>query len=311
MKSSKNKTLTIDNVKQEETTLIKSIILDHGQNYTERNIINSTINGDVLKIIKRLPEHFVDLLVVDPPYNLSKKYNDAKFNKASEKEYSEWFEKWVKEIPRIMKENGSLYFCGDWSSTPLYYPILEKYFVIQNRITWERDKGRGSKTNWKNNIEDIFFCTMKPSKYTFNIDQVKTKKIVIAPYRDAEGKPKDWFEENGKKYRFTAPSNIWTDITIPYWSMPENTEHPTQKPEKLIAKLVIASSNKDDFVLDLFCGSGTTPVVAKKLGRKYCGIEMDKGYCLLTAKRLLLADKDKRIQGYSNGIFLGRNEKGK
>lgn len=311
MKSLRNKTLTLAGVRKEEAVLIKDIILDHGQNYVEKDIVNSTISGDTLKIIKRLPDHFVDLLVVDPPYNLSKKYNDSKFNKASEKEYSEWFEKWVKEIPRIMKEKGSLYFCGDWSSTPLYYPILEKYFVIQNRITWERDKGRGSKTNWKNNIEDIFFCTMKSKEYTFNINQVKTKKLVIAPYRDTEGKPKDWFEENGKKYRFTAPSNIWTDITIPYWSMAENTEHPTQKPEKLIAKLIIASSNKDDFVLDLFCGSGTTPVVAKKLARKYCGIEMDKGYCLLTAKRLVLAEKDKKIQGYSNGIFLGRNEKTK
>ena len=107
--------------------------------------------------------------------------------------------------------------------------------------------------------------------------------------------------------RYTAPSNIWTDITIPFWSMPENTEHPTQKPEKLIAKLILASSNKGDMVFDPFVGSGTTAVVAKKLGRHYLGIERERKYVALTMKRLKIAEDDKAIQGYEKGVFKSRN----
>ena len=89
--------------------------------------------------------------------------------------------------------------------------------------------------------------------YTFNVDAVKLKKKVIAPYRE-NGLPKDWKEEGKDKYRLTYPSNIWTDITIPFWSMPENTPHPTQKPEKLLAKIILASSNEGDIVFDPFAG---------------------------------------------------------
>jgi site-specific DNA-methyltransferase (adenine-specific) len=89
--------------------------------------------------------------------------------------------------------------------------------------------------------------------------------------------------------------------------MPENTDHPTQKPEKLIAKLILASSKENDFVFDPFLGSGTTAVVAKKLNRHYSGIEINPTYCLYTEKRLLKANTDKSIQGYENGVFLERN----
>lgn len=89
--------------------------------------------------------------------------------------------------------------------------------------------------------------------------------------------------------------------------MAENTDHPTQKPEKLIAKLILASSRKDDFIFDPFLGSGTTAVTAKKLGRKFCGIEMNKEYCCCALKRLKAAKDNKTIQGYSDGVFWERN----
>ena len=114
-------------------------------------------------------------------------------------------------------------------------------------------------------MEDIWFATLS-NKYTFNVDDVKIRRKVIAPYR-IEGKPKDWTETEDGNFRDTCPSNFWDDISVPYWSMSENTAHPTQKPEKLIAKLILASSNADDFIFDPFLGSGTTSVVAKKLGR--------------------------------------------
>ena len=148
---------------------------------------------------------------------------------------------------------------------------------------------------------------MSDKNYVFNIDSVKVKKKVIAPYKDEEGNAKDWFEENGEKFRFTHPANVWTDITVPYWSMPENTKHPTQKPEKLYAKFILASSQRGNLIFDPFMGSGTAPVVARKLGRQYIGVEINEEYSLWAAKRLMMADKDNSIQGYFDGVFWERN----
>ena len=154
-------------------------------------------------------------------------------------------------------------------------------------------------------MEDIWFAT-KSKNYVFNIDDVMIRRKVIAPYKQ-DGKPKDWEETEEGNFRTTYPSNFWDDISIPYWSMPENTAHPTQKPEKLIAKLILASSNKNDIILDPFLGSGTTSVVAKKLGRQYIGIEQDPQYCVWAEKRLEDAEDDKNIQGYTDKVFWERN----
>jgi site-specific DNA-methyltransferase (adenine-specific) len=132
------------------------------------------------------------------------------------------------------------------------------------------------------------------------------RRKVIAPYK-VDGKPKDWVESDCGNFRDTFPSNFWDDISIPYWSMPENTDHPTQKPEKLIAKLVLASSNPGDLVLDPFLGSGTTAVVAKKLNRHYIGIECEREYSAIAQRRLEIADTDVEIQGYTDGVFWERN----
>ncbi len=140
----------------------------------------------------------------------------------------------------------------------------------------------------------------------FDVDSVKLKRKVLAPYR-VEGEPKDWRREEDGNYRLTHPSNIWTDVTVPFWSMPENTDHPTQKPEKLIAKLILASSKEGDFVFDPFLGSGTTAVVAEKLLRRWCGVEIDAEYLCWALKRIEAAGEDSTIQGYVNGVFWERN----
>lgn len=267
---------------------------------------NKIILGDLFQVIDYLPNNFIDLLFVDPPYNLTKNFNKLNFKELDQSEYEMWIDNWLSKMVRLLKPNASIYICGDWKSSSAIFNVGRKYFIPQNRITWEREKGRGAKTNWKNCLEDIWFFT-KSKKYTFNVDDVKMKRKVIAPYRDTSGKPKDWEENDNGNYRITYPSNVWTDISIPFWSMPENTEHPTQKPEKLLAKIILASSNPGDLVFDPFLGSGTTAVAAKKLGRRYCGVEIDEYYCLLAEKRLELAEKDKSIQGYSDGVFWERN----
>lgn len=302
-KAPQNRTITLNDTEIErlEKKLIK---IDRPVSVKE--IENKTICQNIFDVLDYLPDNFVDLVFVDPPYNLNKTFNLTSFKEMESDKYEKWLDSWVSKIIRILKPTASIYICGDWKSSGAIFNVVRKYFKIQNRITWEREKGRGAQTNWKNCSEDIWFCTLS-NRYVFNVDNVKLKRKVLAPYRDAKGKPKDWKEDENGRYRITYPSNIWTDITVPFWSMPENTEHPTQKPEKLVAKIILASSNLGDMVFDPFLGSGTTSVVAKKLGRRYVGIEIDKYYCCLTEKRLEMAEKDRTIQGYSEGVFWERN----
>jgi site-specific DNA-methyltransferase (adenine-specific) len=261
---------------------------------------------DALVALTCLPQACADLVIVDPPYNKNKRFNEDCFSKASVEEYAAWADSWLRVLAEKMKPTASIYICSDWQSSSAIQNAASRYFTVRNRITWERDKGRGAKRNWKNCAEDIWFCT-KSEGYTFNIEAVKLSRRVIAPYRGSDGAPRDWSETENGNFRLTHPSNLWTDITVPFWSMPENTDHPTQKPEKLIAKLMLASSRPGDVVLDPFAGSGTTAVVAKKTGRRFIAIEMDELYCCLAQKRLHLAKADDTIQGYADGVFWERN----
>lgn len=271
-----------------------------------KTLLGRTICQDLFEVLPLLPSGFVDLLVVDPPYNLDKSFNTSSFKSRPTEAYADWIHSWLSPLHRVLKPNGSIYICADWRSSSAVQQVAEQYFNVQNRITWEREKGRGALRNWKNCCEDIWFLTAG-QEYTFNVDAVKLKRRVIAPYTTDDGAPKDWQKTEDGRFRLTHPANLWTDITVPFWSMPENTDHPTQKPEKLIAKLVLASSNPGDVVVDPFVGSGTTSVVAKKLGRHFVGIEIDEYYCCLCEKRLRFAEADPAIQGYRDGVFWERN----
>jgi site-specific DNA-methyltransferase (adenine-specific) len=270
------------------------------------DVIGQVIHQDFHDVSRFLPLAFVDLAILDPPYNLTKNFNGHIFQAKESEAYISWFNGILDSVMPLLKPSATVYVCSDWRTSSLIFPVLEKHLRVRNRITWEREKGRGAKTNWKNNTEDIWFCTVGDG-YHFDVDAVKIKRRVIAPYRTENGSPKDWDESENGNYRLTHPSNIWSDITVPFWSMPENTDHPTQKPEKLIAKLILASSRAGDVVFDPFLGSGTSAVVAKKLRRRFCCIEFNREYCCWALKRLRLAEADPGIQGYSNGVFWERN----
>ncbi|MTV48171.1 site-specific DNA-methyltransferase [Heliobacillus mobilis] len=272
---------------------------------SESVLLNRIVHGDIIDVIDTVPRNSVDLLFLDPPYNLSKDFHGLTFNGTDVDSYTLWFDSWFGRLMPTLKPNASVYVCGDWKTSISIHTVLSKYLIIQNRITWEREKGRGAKANWKNSCEDIWFAT-KSKQYTFNPDAVKLKRRVIAPYRE-DGKPKDWEETKGGNFRETYPSNLWTDISVPFWSMPENTDHPTQKPEKLVAKIILASTNEGDVVFDPFVGSGTTAVVAKKLNRNFIAVDCNEGYGCLALKRLEMAETDKSIQGYTDGVFWERN----
>ena len=269
-------------------------------------IAGRVIHQDFHEARHFLPPAFADLVILDPPYNLTKNFNGHVFHSKDAEVYTAWFDDIVASLIPLLRPTATVYACSDWQTSTLVFPVLDKYFHVRNRITWEREKGRGAKANWKNNTEDIWYCTIGDD-YHFDVDSVKLKRRVIAPYRTNNGEPKDWEESEDGNYRLTHPSNIWSDITVPFWSMPENTDHPTQKPEKMVAKLILASSRPHDVVFDPFLGSGTTAVVATKLGRRFCGIELDREYCCWALKRLNLAEADRSIQGYSEGVFWERN----
>ncbi|MDB9526688.1 DNA methyltransferase [Oscillatoria sp. CS-180] len=303
VKAPRNRTLTLTQAdRQRYSSQLNT--LSHTGSLDE--VLDTTIHQDCRNAIAHLPTSSIDLLILDPPYNLRKDFNGKTFSRRSPTDYQSWVETWLEPLVQLLKPTASLYVCADWQSSTVIYPLLTRYFTVRNRITWEREKGRGAKANWKNASEDIWFCTVSEA-YTFNVNAVKLKRRVIAPYRDRNGSPKDWQDTCKGRFRLTHPSNLWTDISIPFWSMPENTDHPTQKPEKLVAKLILASSSPGDVVLDPFLGSGTTSVVAKKLNRHYIGIESNEDYCCMAEKRLALADRDQRIQGYHENCFWERN----
>ncbi|MFZ1700450.1 MAG: site-specific DNA-methyltransferase [Pyrinomonadaceae bacterium] len=269
------------------------------------SIRNRIIAGNVCEVLPSVKAGGFDMLFADPPYNLTKEFGSESFRERSADEYEEWLDSWLRLCSPLLKPTASVYICGDWRSSAAIQRVGSRQFKLRNRITWEREKGRGAKANWKNAAEDIWFFTVS-DEYTFNLDAVKQRRRVVAPYKE-NGKPKDWIAGEDGNFRDTHPSNIWTDITVPFWSMPENTDHPTQKPEKLLAKIILASTNPGDLILDPFAGSGTTAVVAKKLGRDFIAIESDENYCLLAQKRLERAEQDDTIQGFADGVFWERN----
>ena len=238
-------------------------------------VCGRTICGDTFQVAPHLPRGFADLLIVDPPYNLTKDFSGGGFRRTTDANYAAFTRAWIELLLPLLKPDASVYVCCDWRSSPVIGLTLKDYFQLQNRITWQREKGRGAQRNWKNGMEDIWFAT-RADDYTFHVDAVKVRRRVRAP-------------------------------SVPYWSMPENTAHPTQKPEKLLAKLILASSDPGGIVLDPFAGSGSTAVTAKKLGRRFVAIERSEQYCAWAEKRLELAETNSAIQGYADGVFWERN----
>lgn len=301
-RAGRNKTITITD---EERRELKQRIRT-AQTFDAERWTDAIVCADLLDVIDRVPDGIADLIIIDPPYNLAKDFNGLSFSAISSEKYAIYLRTWFHKVCDKLKPAGSLYMCGDWKCTAALQSVIEERLTVLNRITWQREKGRGAKANWKNGMEDIWFAVNNPDDYYFDVESVKVKRRVLAPYK-VDGKPKDWEATSDGKYRLTYPSNFWDDISIPFWSMPENTDHPTQKPEKLYAKLILASSRQGDVVFDPFVGSGTSAVVAKKLGRRYLGIEINEEYCLWAAKRLQMADENAEIQGYSDGVFWERN----
>ena len=151
-----NRTLLLTD---EEILKYRSRLLKLKKRVESKSIINKIINADLMEIIDFLPDNFVDLLFIDPPYNLTKKFNERLFKAMDMNEYEIWLDSWLSKIKKVLKKNASIYICGDWKSSASIFRVASNYFQVRNRITWEREKGRGAKANWKNCTEDIWFFT--------------------------------------------------------------------------------------------------------------------------------------------------------
>lgn len=305
LRAERNRTLTVT---ENEIPILEKYILSVND-LKDAFVDNSIINADLFDCLDYIPNEYFNLIIIDPPYNLDKDFHGKKFSSMKSEFYEEYLRSWFYKVCDKLAPNGTLYMCGDWKCTSSMQKVIEERLTVINRITWQREKGRGSQSNWKNAMEDIWFAVKNPKNYYFDVESVKMKRKVIAPYK-VDGNPKDWEETESGNFRITYPSNFWDDISIPFWSMPENTDHPTQKPEKLYAKLMLASTKLGDKVFDPFLGSGTAAVVAQKLGRNYFGVEINREYCLWSVKRLMRAKEDKTIQGYFDGVFWERNSLG-
>ena len=148
----RNKTIIL-NIHDEIAYAKKAIKLSATKKYD--TLDNQIIWQDTFKALKYIPDNSVDLMVVDPPYNLTKNFGKNTFRQMDLSEYKKWLDKWISKIVRILKPNASLYICSDWKSSIVIPLVASKYFILRNRISWEREKGRAAENNWKNCLEDI------------------------------------------------------------------------------------------------------------------------------------------------------------
>ena len=254
---------------------------------------NHTIHhGDALAVLssQNIPDSSVDLIFVDPPYNIGKDFKGIKDSWPSDEAYCAWVEEWISLCIRKLKPNGSMYLM---CSTQCYAPIdmiLRKKISVLTRIVWHYDSsGVQAKKYYGSLWEPIFHCVKDLDRYTFNAEEIMVEAKTgaqrkLIDYRKAVPTP-----YNTKK----VPGNAWYFPRVRY-RMPEYEDHPSQKPEALLERIILASSNKGDVVLDPFSGTFTTGAVASKLGRKSISIEMNEEFIKVGLRRLNIA---KEYQG--------------
>ena len=229
------------------------------------------ILGDSLIELKNMSDESVNLIVADPPYNLGKDYGKTKDN-LDKKEYIEFSKKWLNECNRILKPDGSIYIFMGVRFISYIYQILEDQLGLdfQNWIVWHYTQGLGKKKGFSSRHDDILVFS-KGKNPTFNLDDIRIPQKYYRKINNMRG---------------ANPGNVWEFSHVHYCN--ENRQsHPTQKPEGLIERIVLASSNKNDLVLDPFSGSGTTLRVCQQLSRNCIGIEINQEYVDLTNERLV------------------------
>ncbi len=252
----------------------------------QSNGTSLAILGDSLEILKKLPSNSVHLIFADAPYNIGKDFGNNKDNWDSVASYVNWCKQWIDECFRVLKDNGSLYFMTATQHMPyLDVYVSEKYNVL-SRIIWTYDSsGVQSKKIFGSLYEPILMAN-KSSKneYVFNHEDIKVEAKTGAKRKLIDYRKKVPTQYNSEK----VPGNVW-DFNRVRFKMDEYENHPTQKPEALLERIIKASSNPDDVVLDPFSGSFTTSSVAVRLGRKAIGIDLNPEFYEIGVRRTGIA----------------------
>jgi DNA modification methylase len=231
---------------------------------------NCLLCGDAVVEMSRLPAGSVDLIIADPPYNLGKDYGNNRDLKAWD-EYESFTRQWLNEAVRVLKNTGTLYvFMGVRFISRLFLILEEDCHLLFNGwITWHYTQGMGRKNGFSPRHEDILYFT-KSQNFTFNLDDVRIPQKYYRQRNNMAG---------------ANPGDVWQFSHVHYCSA-ERESHPTQKPEALMERMIRASSNRDDVVLDPFVGSGTTCRVADALERKWIGIDVNPEYIAMSRERI-------------------------
>jgi len=225
---------------------------------------NKVYEMEALELLKQLPDNSIDLVLTDPPYNINKADWDNFEN------YLEWCENWLEECKRVLKPNGSIYVFASYYWVSYLSVIMDKKFKLINWIIWNYRSGFGVRTKWASRYEPILFYVMNEKNYTFNLDEVRI------PHRCPD-------KRNNPIGR--NPTDVW-DIERISGNYKERTKHPTQKPLEVIKRIIQASSNKGEIILDCFGGSGTTAVACKELGRNFICSDINEEYVKIANSRL-------------------------
>jgi site-specific DNA-methyltransferase (adenine-specific) len=245
---------------------------------------NIIFHGDTLEILQsQIEDNSVDLIFIDPPYNIGKDFNGRKDQWKTDEDYLNWCYEWITLCLNKLKTNGSLYIMTSTQFMPFFDIFMRNKVSILSRIIWAYDSsGVQAKNHFGSMYEPILFCVKDKNNYTFNSDD-----ILIEAKTGAKRKLIDYRKNPPQPYNTEkVPGNVWEFARVRY-RMPEYEQHPTQKPIALLERIIKASSNPDDIILDPFSGTFTTSFVAKSLGRKSIGIEIDDDYIKIGLRRVL------------------------
>ncbi len=247
------------------------------------------IYADALEALKTLPDNSVDLIFADPPYNIGKNFNGKIEKWDTEESYLEWCYEWLDLCIQKLKPNGSFYVMTATQFMPYFDIHLRKKLTILSRLVWSYDSsGVQAKKYYGSMYEPILFCVKDKNNYTFN-----TNDILVEAKTGAKRKLIDYRKAVPTVYNSEkVPGNVWEFSRVRY-RMDEYENHPTQKPISLLERIIKASSNEGDLVLDPFSGTFTTCYVAKELNRNSIGIELQDEYVKIGLRRLQLAEKFK------------------
>ena len=229
------------------------------------------ICGDAIQEMKKIPDESVDLIVTDPPYNLNKNYGKNQDNLEFD-EYLQFSREWLTEAKRVLKKAGTIYVFMGMRYISYIYTILEKElgFTFNSWITWYYTQGIGKTKGFSPRHDDILMFTKDSKKFTFNLDEIRIPQK---------------FYRSVNNMRGANPGNVW-EFSHMHYCNKNRQEHPTQKPEGLYERMILASSDIGNVVLDPFLGSGTCLRVCQHTGRNCIGIDLNAEYVEMAHNRL-------------------------